>query len=92
MKDDWHKYMFELDTNQTVTLRLTLGTDVIFERSCTVHRRALEIGYIEIYGYGPTDPPTWEEEYGPFPPGPDARCACGTQEFGDARNATQCNP
>lgn len=91
LKDDWHKYKFELQPGDVVTLRLNAGTDVIFERSCTVHPRALDLTYLELVSYGPATAGVFEED-GPLPPGPNVHCACGTEEYGDDRNANQCSP
>jgi hypothetical protein len=93
-KNLWHKYKFSLQNGQQVTLRVREGlaatAPLIFERTCTVHPRALQLEYAEFRAYG--SPSEIDEDGTPLPPGPDAQCGCGFVEYGDQRNANQCFP
>lgn len=89
-KKGWHKYKFFLADGNTVTLRVAspAGGGILFERSCTVHPRALAIEYVEFLTYGAEFK---DDGFGNIlPPGPDAQCGCGFVEYGDQRNANQC--
>lgn len=87
-KDDWHKYMFALQPDDIVTLRVVSDTDEVFEQSCTVHPRALELTYAEFRAYGPST--AFDEDGNPLPGPYGAQCGCGFREYGDDRNANSC--
>lgn len=89
-KANWHKYKFDLQPDDVVTLRVTVGANLVFERSCTVHPRALQLTYAEFIAYGRDD--LIDEMGNPLPPGPDAQCGCGFREYGDGPNTNQCSP
>lgn len=88
-KADWHKYKFELQEGDQVTLRVILGSSTLLERTCTVDARALDLTYAEMVTY-PTGGEASFEADTPLPPGPSVHCACGFQEYGVGRNTNQC--
>jgi hypothetical protein len=87
-KDDWHKYKFDLQPDDMVTLTVVSGTETVFEQSCTVHPRALELTYAEFLAYGPSN--AFDEDGNPLPGPYGAQCGCGFREYGDDRNANSC--
>lgn len=89
-KDDWHKYKFELQAGDEVTLRVIQGSSTLLERTCRVDARALALTYAEMITY-PTGGEASFEADTPLPPGPSVHCACGFQEYGTTRNANQCS-
>jgi hypothetical protein len=90
-KDLWHKYKFALGDDDQVTLQVNFGGNVILERTCTVHPRAVALTYAELIAYPAGGEALFETET-PLPPGPSVHCACGFREYGDDRNANQCAP
>jgi hypothetical protein len=89
LKDDWHKYKMELQEDDEVTLRVTVGGNLVFEQSCTVHPRALVITYAEFRAYGPTK--GFDMEGNPLPAEYGAWCGCGFKEYGQ-NVAGSCDP
>ncbi len=89
-KADWHKYKFALQPDDIVTLRTTVGANEVFQQSCTVHPRALVLTYAEFRAYGPGT--AFDDDGNPLPGPHGARCGCGFREYGDARNANNCQP
>jgi hypothetical protein len=91
LKGDWHKYMFELQAGDPVTLQVIQGSTTLLERTCTVDQRAVDLTYAEMITY-PAGGEAFFEADTPLPPGPSVHCACGFEEYGTTRNANQCAP